>query len=170
MWRLGAGAGELNRVFSFGEVPKEGTIEKLRAIVGIEAQKRERERFFDILDLFQDTGFPFAPGSPLFGPTGGDIDSVNRIDEHPGERFSAMGDGVSLDKPGTGFIPLIGLDGNLVSEQGPRFCGAAASFLVLEADRFQKPVYGGRGDGKQGVGHLGGQRPKVLPIPGQPKR
>ena len=67
-----------------------------------------------------------------------------------------MGDGVSLEKPWTGFIPLIGQDGDLVSEQGPRFGGTAASFLILNTDGLQEPVYGGRRDRKQGVGNLFG--------------
>lgn len=105
---IGAGTGELDRVFSFGEVLKKGAIEKLGAIVGIEAQQGERERFFDILDFFPDTGFPFPPGSSLFGPGGGDADGVNGTGEHPAGRFAAMGDGLSLEKPWMGFIPLIG--------------------------------------------------------------
>jgi len=153
---IGAGTGELDRVFSFGEVLKKGAIEKLGAIVGIEAQEGERERFFDILDLFQDTGFPFPPGSPLFGPCGGDVDGVNGIGEHAGERFPAMGDSVSFEKPWTGFIPLICQNGDLVSEQGPRFGGAATSFLILNADGLQEPVYGGRRDRKQSVRNLFG--------------
>jgi hypothetical protein len=38
-------------------------IEKLTTIVGIKAQEREWEHFFDVFDLFQDTFFSFAPDS-----------------------------------------------------------------------------------------------------------
>ena len=90
-------------------------IEELGAIVAIEAEQGEGERFFDMFDLFQDVGFSFSPDGSLFGPAGGDIDAVNGIGEHAGEGFAAMGDGVGFEETGAGFVPLVGFDGDLFS-------------------------------------------------------
>ena len=146
---IGSGTGELDGLISLGEVPQEVLIEKFGAVVGIEAQQREREGIFDIFELLEDTGFTFSPEGSLFGPTGGNIDDIEGIDEHSGQRITAMGDGIGFDESGTGFIPLIGLDRDLFFEQGTWFGGAASSFLILEAHGFQEPVDGCGGDSKK---------------------
>jgi len=90
-------------------------IEKLAAIVAIEAKQGERQSLFDLFDLFEGIRFSFAPDGPLFGPTGGDIDAINGIGKHTGEGVSAMGDGVGFEEAGLGFVPLIGFDRDLSS-------------------------------------------------------
>ena len=79
---IGPASGELDGLFSVGEVPEEVIIEELAAVVAIEAEDGEREDFFDMFDLFQDTCFPLSPDGPLFCPAGGDIDEVDGIGEH----------------------------------------------------------------------------------------
>ena len=88
-----------------------------------------------MLDLFEDAGFAFAPDGPLFGPPGGQIDAVNAVGKHPGQRFSTMGHGISFEKTGAGLIPLVGLEGDVLSEKGPGLGGSPPSFLVLGSDR-----------------------------------
>ena len=90
-------------------------IEKLAAIVAVEAKQGEGQSLFDLFDLFEGVGFSFAPDSPLFGPAGGHIDAINGIGEHPGEGIAAMGDGVGFEKAWSGFVPLIGIDRDLPS-------------------------------------------------------
>ena len=90
-------------------------IEELATIVAIEAKQGEGQSLFDLFDLFEGVGFPFAPDGPLFGPAGGNIDAINRIGEHTGEGLSAMGDGVGFEEAGLGFVPLIGFDRDLSS-------------------------------------------------------
>ena len=46
-----------------------------------------------------------------------------------------MGDGISFEEARAGFIPLVGLDGDLVSEKGSGFGGGPASFFVLASGR-----------------------------------
>ena len=130
---VGAAAGKLNGFFSLGEVTEEVVVEEFGSVVGVEAEQRERESLFDIADLFEDAGFAFAPGGSLFSPAGGDIDGIEGIGEHAGEGIAAVGDGVGFEKAGVGFIPLVGLDGDLVSQEGAGFGGGAASFFIVDA-------------------------------------
>ena len=109
-------AGEVDGVFSLGEVAVEVVVKEFGAVIAVEAEEGEGQRFFDIFDLGEDTGFSFAPGGALFGPGGGDVDAVDGVGEHAGEGFTAVGDGVGFEEAGAGFIPLVGLDGDLVSE------------------------------------------------------
>ena len=45
-----------------------------------------------------------------------------------------MGDGVGFEESGTGLVPLVGLDGDVISEESTWFSGGTASFLMLETD------------------------------------
>ncbi len=90
-------------------------IEELTSIVTIKAKQGEGQRLFDLFDLIEGVGFPFSPDGALFGPAGGDIDTVDGIGEHAGEGVTAMGDGVGFKKAGFGLIPLIGFDRDLSS-------------------------------------------------------
>ena len=73
---VGAAAGELDGLFFLGEVAVEVVVEEFASVVGVEAEEGERERLFDVVDLFEDGGFAFAPDGSLFGPGGGDIDGI----------------------------------------------------------------------------------------------
>jgi len=90
-------------------------IEEFASIVAIKAKQGERQGLFDLFDLIEGIGFPFAPDGALFGPTGGNVDTVESIGEHTGEGVTAMGDGIGFEKAGFGFVPLIGFDGDLFS-------------------------------------------------------
>jgi hypothetical protein len=90
-------------------------IEKLAAIVAIEAKQGKGQSLFDLFDLFEGVRFSFAPDGSLFGPAGGNIDAINGIGEHTGEGVAAMGDGVGFEKAWSGFVPLIGFDRDLSS-------------------------------------------------------
>jgi hypothetical protein len=62
-----------------------------------------------------------------------------------------MGDGVGFEEPGAGFIPLVGFDRDMVSDQGSRFGGGSASFLIFDPSRKKEPVDGGRRDLEEGL-------------------
>jgi hypothetical protein len=72
-------------------------------------------------DLFQDASFAFSPDRPLFGPAGSDIDIVQGIGEHTGNRIATMGHRIGFQKSRPGFIPLIGFEGDLFSQEGTGF-------------------------------------------------
>ena len=84
LFMVGAAAGELDGLFPLGEVAIEVVVEEFGAVVAVEAEEREGERFFDVFDLGQDVRFTFAPDGSLFGPAGGDINAVDGIGEHSG--------------------------------------------------------------------------------------
>jgi hypothetical protein len=135
-------SGELDGLFSLGKVSQEVVVEELGAVVGIETKQGEWQGLFDIFDLFQDVTFSFTPDGPLFGPTGGDINTVKGISEHAGEGLSAMGDGIGFEEAGTGLVPLVGLDGDVISEESPWFSGGTASFLILDTYGTQESIDG----------------------------
>ena len=98
--------------------------------------------------MLKDIGFSFSPYGSLFGPAGGDIDEVDSIGEHTGEGIAAVSHGIGFEETGAGFIPLVGLDGDLVSQQGAGFGGGAASFFVVDASGAEDAVDGSRGDAR----------------------
>lgn len=128
------------------EVAIEVVVEEFGAVIAVEAEEGERERGFDVMDLFEDPGFAFAPYGSLFGPAGGDIDGVDGVGEHARERIAAMGNGIGFEEAGAGFIPLVGFDGDLVAQEGTGFGGGAAPFFVVDASGAEDAVDGGRGD------------------------
>ena len=115
VFMISSASGELDGLFSFGKVPLEVIVEELASIIAIESKDREREGFFDVLDLFQDSCFALSPYGALFGPAGGDIDKVDGIGVHSGGGIAAMNDGIRFKKTRARFIPLIGFDGYLFS-------------------------------------------------------
>ena len=76
-------AGETYGLFTIRKMAEQVIIEKLTPIVGIKAQERKREHYFDIFDLFQDAFFSFAPNSSLLSPSRGNVDEVNGIGNMP---------------------------------------------------------------------------------------
>jgi len=132
---VGTASGEVDGLFSLDKVPQEVVIEKLGAVVRIEAEQGKGQGSFDIFDLFQDVRFTFPPEGTLFGPSGGDINAVQGIGEGAGERLPAMGNGIGFKESGAGLVPLVGLDGDVLSEESTGFGGGTASFLILDTDR-----------------------------------
>jgi hypothetical protein len=95
---IGPASGELDGLFSLGEVFEEGSVEELAAVIAIEAEDGEREGFFDVFDLLKDAGFTRSPYGALFCPAGGDIDEVDGIGVHSGGGIAAMGDGIGFEE------------------------------------------------------------------------
>ena len=91
----------------------------------------------DTFNLFQDSVLPFPPHSSLFSPSGGDIDSIHGIGEGSCKGITTMGNGVCFQEAGTGFIPLVGLNGDLFTQQGAWFRGGSTTSLVGDASGLQ---------------------------------
>ena len=140
---VGAAASKLDGFGALREMAVEVVVKEFGAVVAIEAEEREREKGLDMLDLLEDIGLAFAPDGSLFGPAGGDIDGVEGVGEHAREGIAAVGDGIGFEEAGARLIPLVGLDGDLVAEQGTGFGGRAASFFVVDAGGGKDAVDGG---------------------------
>ena len=56
-----------------------------------------------------------------------------------------MGDGVGFEETGVRFVPLVGFDGDMFSDQGSRFGGRSASFLIFDPSGKKEAVDGGGG-------------------------
>jgi hypothetical protein len=57
-----------------------------------------------------------------------------------------MGDGVGFEETGTRFIPLVGFDRDLFSDQGTRFGCGSTSFFIFDPSGKKEAVDGGRRD------------------------
>jgi hypothetical protein len=53
-----------------------------------------------------------------------------------------MGDGIGFKEAGAGLVPLVGLDGDIFSEEGSWFGRGTASFLVLGTDGTEESIDG----------------------------
>ncbi len=51
-----------------------------------------------------------------------------------------MGDGIGFEEAGTGLVPWVGLDGDVLSEERAGLGGGMASFLILGADGAQESI------------------------------
>ena len=167
---IGSASGEADGTFSLGKMAQEMMVEKLRSIIAIKPQQRERQRLLDMVDLFEDASFSLSPDRSLFAPAGGDIHTVNGVGEHPGGGLAVVGHGVGFEKTGTRFVPLVGLDGDMFSQEGSWFGGGSALFAVLNPHRTEQPVHGGWRDTDQGREGLWSQGAIELDVSGKPER
>ncbi len=62
-----------------------------------------------------------------------------------------MGDGVGFEEAGVRFVPLVGFDGDMFSDQGSRFGGRPASFLIFDPSRKKEAVDRGGRDFQEGL-------------------
>ncbi len=62
-----------------------------------------------------------------------------------------MSDRVGFEEPGARFVPLVGFDGDMFSDQGSGFGGGSASGLILDSDGMKQPVDGGGRDAQEGL-------------------
>ena len=108
----------------------------------------------------------FSPDGALFGPTGGDIGAIEGESEHAEEGGAAVGDSIGFEEAGARFIPLVGFDGDLVTEEGAGFGSGAASFFVMGAGGEEDAVDGGGRDEEESLGDFWGEVSKGLDITG----
>jgi hypothetical protein len=101
VFMIGSASGELDGLFSVGEVSEEVIVEELAAVITIKAEDGEREVFFDVLDLFQDTRLALSPYCPLLCPAGSDINEVNGIGVQSLRGIAAMSDRIGFEESRT---------------------------------------------------------------------
>jgi hypothetical protein len=62
-----------------------------------------------------------------------------------------MSDGVGFEEAWARFIPLVGFDGDMFSDQGSRFGGGSTSFFIFDPSGKKEAVDGGRRDLEEGL-------------------
>jgi hypothetical protein len=80
-----------------------------------------------------------------------------------------MGDGIGFEEAGARFIPLVGFDRDMFSDQGAGFGGGSASFFIFDSSGEKEAVEGGRGDPEEGFRGLWRQRSEGLDIAWEPE-
>lgn len=139
---IGSASRKLNRTPSIGEVTYQVVIEELGSVVAVEATDRKGKHCFHVRDLFKDASLTLAPDSTLLGPSRGDIDKVDGIDIHAGGGFPAMSHRVGLKEARPRFVPLVGGNGDLLSQQRSRLGCRSSPLCVLASDGLQETVHG----------------------------
>jgi hypothetical protein len=81
-----------------------------------------------------------------------------------------MGDGVGFEETGARFIPLVGFDRDMFSDQGSRFGGGSASFFIFDSSREKKAIDRGGRDFQEGLRGLWRQMSEGLDITWEPER
>jgi hypothetical protein len=62
-----------------------------------------------------------------------------------------MGYGIGFQKSWPGFVPLVGFQGDLFSQESAGLGRSPPSFFILDAGGFQQPIDGGGGDRVQSL-------------------
>ena len=140
---IGSASGKVHGFVSLVKVFHQMPIQELPAVIAVKSEQRERQGVFDILNLLQDVGFAFAPDGSLFCPSGSNIYGINGIDELAEQSLPAMGDSIGFQESWFCFIPLVGFNRDLFSQEGAGFGGGSAPAPVFESGRFEKSIQGG---------------------------
>jgi hypothetical protein len=62
-----------------------------------------------------------------------------------------MGDGIGFEETGARFVPLVGFDRDMFSDQGSRFGGGSASLFIVDPSRKKEAVDRGGRDVQEGL-------------------
>jgi hypothetical protein len=62
-----------------------------------------------------------------------------------------MGDSIGFEETWARFVPLVGFDRDMFSDQGSRFGGGSASLFIFDPSGEKESVDGGRGDLEEGL-------------------
>jgi hypothetical protein len=62
-----------------------------------------------------------------------------------------MGDGIGFEEAGARFIPLVGFDRDMFSDQGSRFGGGSASLFIVDSSGKKETIDRGGRDVQEGL-------------------
>ena len=117
-------------------------IEEFAAVVGIEAADSKGQRLFDVFGLTKDPELALTPDGALFGPAGGDIRIIDGDGVLSVRRFAAVMDRVCFDKTGTKFVPLVGFDRDLMSQERAWLGQGSSVATIASPDRRKQSING----------------------------
>ena len=76
---------------------------------------------------------------------------------------------VGFEETGARFVPLVGVNGDMFSYQGPGFGGGSASGFILDSDGMEETVNRGGRDVEEGLRDFRREIPKGLDITWEPE-
>lgn len=132
--------GEVHQGTSLLQVVEQLPVDKLGAVVAVEAAQQKGKILLDRCESGNDTMLPTPPQRPLFGLSRGDVDKVHRVGVGSTDRGPAMSNGIGLEVPWTIFLPYRTLDRNLGAENRPRLGCRQSEFPVLLSIPRKKPI------------------------------
>jgi hypothetical protein len=109
-----------------------------------------------------------SEGGPGLHPGGVDVGEIQRVGELPISRVSGVGDQISFSEAGSGYIPMLGLDGDVVLEQGAGLGAAIEAAPEVPLLGVESAVDGPGADREDLTLHLGADREPLLG-PGEPQ-
>ncbi len=116
---VGPTAGELDAVGP--AVADQLVVEELAAVVRIDALQTKGQIQAHLLEGRDDPRLPFAEHGSSLGPGGVDIREIEGMSELPLRTAARVRDQVDLGETRAGDIPVVGLDRDVVLEQGSWF-------------------------------------------------
>jgi len=149
-------------------VAEEVVVDEFGAVIGVEAAQREGQRVSDFVHGGADCDLALAHDGAGFAPPGVDVGEVEGLDEVAVGTVAGMGDQVDLGEARGSDIPVLGLDGDMVLEQGT---GLRAPVEAAAQPMFGLPevaIDRAGADGLEVVFHPC-RDVKMLPRPGQPE-
>lgn len=154
---------------SFAAEGPEMMVDEFGAVVGIDAQQRERELLFDLGHAIDDAGFGFAEDGFTFVPGGMDINAIERVNEFAGGAGAGMGNKIDFFETGLLHIPVIGFDRDHALKERAGFCGAVEAFFESVLEGCQPSVNLTWADGLKLLFQVG-REGITLASPGKPER
>ena len=124
---VGPATGELDMILITEGL--EVIVDKLRAVIGIDAQKFKRQSLLDVLHGIEYTELAFTHDRPGFHPGGVDVGDIEGVKKVSRSRVAGVRDQIGLGKAWGINIPGVGFDGNLVFEQSAGFGAPVESVL-----------------------------------------
>jgi hypothetical protein len=163
---VGPAAGELNGVGP--AVIVEMAVDELRAVIGVDAAQAEGQGLLQLDERRLDAALMLAEDGARLHPRGVDVGDVEGMQELALGRGAGVTDEIDLREARHGDVPAIGLDGDVVLEQGARLGAAVEAFLELALLGRQPAIDLPGADGEQ-LALEGGRQAQAAPGAGQPE-
>ena len=141
---VGASAGELDVLFVTEGL--EVVVDKLSAIIGIDAQEFKRQSLFNLLHGLENPDLAFAHHGPTFYPGGMNVGDIEGVKELPRTRVAGVRDQIGFGKAWGFDIPGVGFDGDVMFEQSAGFGTSVESLFELAFFALESPVDSGGAD------------------------
>lgn len=143
-------------------------VDEFRTVVGVDAQQAEGQARLDLRQGVPHRDLALAQQGVALRPAAVNIGQVQRVGEFPAGRVARMRHQINLGKPGHLHLPVIGLDRDLVFEQGAR-SGAAIETPPQPLLAGSQPAVDLTRTDAQPLPLQVGVEAKLFPDPGQPE-